>query len=164
MTDSYKVSVNENYDFQLTTKDIKDLDLASNSDKETHLLFGQKSYKIEVLETKFNKKQYAIKINGSIYTVEIESALDQLIEKMGLSLGNDSFDDELLAPMPGIILEVNVSEGDVVEKGDHLCVLEAMKMENTLNAPRDGKIKALHIAKGDTVDKGKLLIEFETHD
>ncbi len=164
MTDSYKVSVNENYDFQLTPNDIEELDAASNSEGNTHLLVNQKSYQIEVLKSEFDEKQYSIKVNGSIYYVGIETALDQLIEKMGLSLGNDSFDDELLAPMPGIILEVNVSEGDVVEKGDHLCVLEAMKMENTLNAPRDGKIKALHIVKGDTVDKGKLLIEFETHD
>lgn len=164
MTESYKVSVNENYDFQLTAKDIKELDLSSSSEGNTHLLFNQKSYQIEVVESEFGKKQYSIKVNGSIYHVDIETALDQLIEKMGLSLGNDSFDDELIAPMPGIILEVNVSEGDIVEKGQHLCVLEAMKMENTLSAPRDGKIKALHIAKGDTVDKGKLLIEFEIHD
>lgn len=164
MTDSYKVSVNENYDFQLTAEDTQELDLASSSKGITHLLFNQRSYQIEISETRIDKKQYSIKINGSIYEVDIESALDQLIEKMGLSLGNDSFDDELLAPMPGIILEVNVSEGDLVEKGQHLCVLEAMKMENTLSAPRDGTIKVLHIVKGDTVDKGKLLIEFDTHD
>lgn len=164
MTESYKVSVNENYDFQLTAEDIHELDLASSSEGNTHLLFNQKSYHIEVLDREFEKKQYLIKINGSIYHVDIETALDQLIEKMGLSLGNDSFGDELVAPMPGIILEVNVSVGDLVDKGQHLCVLEAMKMENTLSAPRDGTIKALHIVKGDTVDKGKLLIEFDTHD
>ncbi|HBC04060.1 MAG TPA: acetyl-CoA carboxylase biotin carboxyl carrier protein subunit, partial [Aequorivita sp.] len=63
-----------------------------------------------------------------------------------------------------IILEVNVSEGDEVKKGDFLCVLEAMKMENTLTAPRDGIIKSVNIAKGETVDKGKLLIELEKND
>lgn len=66
--------------------------------------------------------------------------------------------------MPGIILEVNVAEGDKVKKGDPLCVLEAMKMENTLTASRDGIVKTVNIAKGDTVDKGKLLIELEKND
>jgi biotin carboxyl carrier protein len=63
--------------------------------------------------------------------------------------------------MPGLILEVSVSEGDEVREGDSLCVLEAMKMENALLSPRDGKIKAVNVSKGGTVDKGDLLIEFE---
>jgi biotin carboxyl carrier protein len=83
---------------------------------------------------------------------------------MGLSLGNASLEDEIHAPMPGLILEVNVSEGDTVQKGDFLCVLEAMKMENTLTAPRDGVVKSITIAKGETVEKGKLLIELEKND
>jgi len=66
--------------------------------------------------------------------------------------------------MPGIILEVNISAGDEVKKGDFICVLEAMKMENTLTAPRDGVIKSVNITKGETVDKGKLLIELEKND
>jgi biotin carboxyl carrier protein len=61
-------------------------------------------------------------------------------------------------------LEVNISAGDEVKKGDFICVLEAMKMENTLTAPRDGVIKSVNITKGETVDKGKLLIELEKND
>ncbi len=63
--------------------------------------------------------------------------------------------------MPGLIIEVNVVEGQEVKEGDYLCVLEAMKMENSLLSPRDGIIKSVTIAIGQTVDKGDLLIEFE---
>ena len=80
---------------------------------------------------------------------------------MGLSLGADAVENEVHAPMPGLILEVNVSEGQEVKEGDALCVLEAMKMENALMAPRDGVIKSVQIAKGDAVEKGMLLIELE---
>ena len=80
---------------------------------------------------------------------------------MGLSLGANAVENEIHAPMPGLILEVSVKEGDEVAEGDSLCVLEAMKMENALGAPRDGVVKAVHIAKGETVDKNALLIELE---
>ena len=96
-----------------------------------------------------------------MYTVEIKNDLDQLIEEMGLSLGSAQQVNDIKAPMPGLILEVNVKEGDQVKEGDYLLVLEAMKMENTLTAPRDGIVKSISIANGDTVEKNQLLIEME---
>lgn len=116
------------------------------------------------VKRRFLQRNYTVKVNGNSYKINIETPLDQLIKEMGLSLGNASVEDEVLAPMPGIILEVNVADGDEVKQGDYLCVLEAMKMENALTAPRDAVIKAVNIAKGDTVDKGKLLIEFHKND
>ena len=69
--------------------------------------------------------------------------------------------NDIKAPMPGLILEVNVEEGAEVQEGDYLLVLEAMKMENTLTAPRDGVVKSVSIKKGETVEKNQLLIEME---
>ena len=119
---------------------------------------------IELLGNDFINRNYTVKVNGNTYKIKVETHLDQLIKEMGLSLGKVSVEDEIHAPMPGIILEVNVSEGDEVKKGDFLCVLEAMKMENTLTAPRDGVVKLVNISKGETVDKGILLIELEKND
>lgn len=164
MDESYHVSVDGNYEFQLQQKDAESIDQANLSEGKTHLLHNQKSFSIEILKNDFFNRKYTVKVNGNSYKIAINTPLDQLIKEMGLSLGNDSAADEIHAPMPGIILEVNVSEGDTVKKGDFLCVLEAMKMENTLSAPRDGIIKSVNIAKGETVDKGKLLIEFEKND
>ncbi len=163
MEEIFKTIVNDNFEFSLNPKDLETLDVISDSEK-SNIIFNNKSVEVKTLETDFNNKIYTLSINGNRYQVKIENELDALISKMGLSLGNDSFEDEIHAPMPGIILEVNVSEGDEVKKGDFLCVLEAMKMENTLTAPRDGVIKSVNITKGETVDKGKLLIELEKND
>ncbi|MCG2431004.1 biotin/lipoyl-containing protein [Aequorivita xiaoshiensis] len=164
MKESYSVSVDENYEFQLVKKDTENIDQTELSGQKIHLLHNNKSFEIELLENDFINRNYSVKVNGNIYRVNVGTPLDALIKEMGLSLGNDSFEDEIHAPMPGIILEVNVAEGDKVKKGDSLCVLEAMKMENTLTASRDGIVKTVNIAKGDTVDKGKLLIELEKND
>ena len=80
---------------------------------------------------------------------------------MGLSLGADAIENDIFAPMPGVILSVDVKEGDSVEEGDTLCVLEAMKMENALLSPRDGVIKSIEVSTADTVEKNALLLTLE---
>lgn len=163
MEEYFKAIVNDNFEFSLNSKDLENLDIISDNEN-SNIIFNNKSVEVETLEVDFNQKIYTLSINGNRYQVKIENQLDALISKMGLSLGNASVEDEIHAPMPGLILEVNVSEGDTIKKGDFLCVLEAMKMENTLSAPRDGIIKSVNISKGETVDKGKLLIELEKND
>ncbi len=63
------------------------------------------------------------------------------------------------SPMPGTILKVNVSQGDEVQQGQAVLVLEAMKMENEISAPKAGKITALHVKQGDSVQGGDALFE-----
>lgn len=164
MDQKYRLLVDEEQEFEFALSSVKDLDVLSLSDKEAHLVYEQESYSIEIVNRNYIDKNYTVKMNGRVFQVAIETPLDQLIKEMGLSLGSSSVSDEVYAPMPGIILEVHVTEGDAVKEGDYLCVLEAMKMENALTAPRDGVIKSVTIAVGDTVEKGKLLIEFEKDD
>ena len=64
---------------------------------------------------------------------------------------------EVIAPLPGLIREVLVAEGDQVKKGQKIMVLEAMKMENEINADSDGMITSLLVAKGDSVQGGDPL-------
>ncbi len=66
------------------------------------------------------------------------------------------------SPLPGKIIDLKVKAGDSVSKGQPLLVLEAMKMEHTLNAPIDGKIKSVRYAVGEQVAEGADLVEFET--
>ena len=70
----------------------------------------------------------------------------------------DGEGDPVLAPMPGTILSVAVTAGQTVKKGDVLCVLEAMKMENEIFSPRDAVVSAVTCSKGETVDAGKSLV------
>ena len=65
---------------------------------------------------------------------------------------------EILAPMHGRLIALNVAEGDGVEEGQRLAVVEAMKMEHALLAPRSGRIVGLSVAVGDTVEQGQRLM------
>ncbi len=66
----------------------------------------------------------------------------------------------ITAPIPGVILSVAVKVGDEVVPDQEICVLEAMKMKNTIRSDRAGKISAVHISNGDTVSHGQPLVDF----
>jgi propionyl-CoA carboxylase alpha chain len=66
----------------------------------------------------------------------------------------------LLCPMPGLVVSVNVSEGQEVKTGEMLAVIEAMKMENVLNAEREGTIKKINARKGDSLAVDDVILEF----
>lgn len=65
---------------------------------------------------------------------------------------------KVTAPMPGTIMKVNVSVGAAVKKGDVLCVLEAMKMENDICAPEDGTVASVNVQKGVSVNTDEVLV------
>jgi len=65
----------------------------------------------------------------------------------------------IAAPLPGLILKIHVKPGDTVKAGQHLVVMEAMKMENEVQAPADGTVKSVMVKEGDSVNEGDILIE-----
>ncbi|MDO8502152.1 MAG: biotin/lipoyl-containing protein [Gemmatimonadaceae bacterium] len=67
----------------------------------------------------------------------------------------------VVAPMPGLIVRVSVEVGDLVQAGQGLVVMEAMKMENELRSSASGIVKAVHVAPGKAVEKGTVLVEFD---
>lgn len=68
---------------------------------------------------------------------------------------------ELLTQMPGKIVKINVKEGDTVEPGDCVLILEAMKMENEIKCSVAGTVKAIHVKEGDALESGVLMVEIE---
>lgn len=161
MEKKIKVTVNKNIQFNLNLETAKYLDLENQKKNNYHILHDHRSFHAEILQKEFDKKEYTILVNSNPYRVKISNSLDQLIEDMGFSNGSLKQINHVKAPMPGIILAVNVKEGDVVKQGDTLIILEAMKMENAIICQRNGKIKKLHINKDDAIEKDKILIEFE---
>ena len=65
------------------------------------------------------------------------------------------------SPLPGVILDIKVQEGDEVKKGQTVIILEAMKMENSINADKDGKVTAINVSKGESVLEGTDLVIIE---
>ena len=93
--------------------------------------------------------------------VVVSDHRDQLLAELGADAGVAGKESEILAPMPGLVLQVHVGPGDNVKQGDSLLVLEAMKMENDIKAHFDGVVRSVQVGTGDAVGKGAVLIEFE---
>jgi len=93
-----------------------------------------------------------VSINGQTYTLAVP---DQRQSRRKAAGGSG----DLTAQMPGQVLDVLVGEGDAVERGQTLMILEAMKMEIRVTAPGDGSVKRLLVSKGDVVERGQVLLE-----
>jgi biotin carboxyl carrier protein len=137
-----------------------ELDLVEVADGHYHIVRNNKSYNIEVVAMDSASKTFSFKLNGTHYSVELRDKFDLLLEKMGMNGGASGKVNNVKAPMPGLIIDLRVREGQSVMAGDTLLILEAMKMENVIKAPRDGVIKTLRIRQGDSVEKNQVLIEF----
>jgi biotin carboxyl carrier protein len=125
-----------------------------------HLIKDSRSYNLELVKFVTDEKKLFVKINNTPYTLDVKDKYDELLHSLGLdSLAAKKVND-IKAPMPGMVLNILVTEGQEVKKGDALIILEAMKMENILKSPTDGVIKKIAINKGVAVEKNQLLIQF----
>ena len=118
-------------------------------------------YTCQLLSYEASSNHVVLKVNGVKITVSLKKEVDLVLEKFGISDSSSQLVNELKAPMPGVVLEVNVAVGDNVKVGDPLLILEAMKMENVLSSPIDGIISSIEVNKKDTVEKNTLLLKFE---
>jgi biotin carboxyl carrier protein len=125
-----------------------------------HIIHENKSYTAEVVKADQQTKTFTIKINGRLYNVELKDRFDLLLEKMGMTAVASGKVNSIKAPMPGLVIDVKIKEGDVVKAGDPLLILEAMKMENIIKAPGEGVVKSVKAKKGESVEKNQVLIEF----
>ena len=135
-------------------------DVSKISDGYFHILFDNVSYRAEVVEFDPSSKTFKIKVNGRHYPVLLKDKFDLLLEKMGLNVNAGSKVNHVRAPMPGLIIQLKVKDGDEVKAGDTLLILEAMKMENIIKAPGDATVKSVKVRMGDGVEKNQVLIEF----
>jgi len=161
MSSDFKVKVNDTFEFDFNTENTSKLDAVSVEKNKFHILQKNLPYKAEIIFSDFYQKKYTVKVNNNIYQVGISNPLDILIKELGFEVGVSKVIKLLKAPMPGLILEINVEVGQTVNENDNLLILTAMKMENSLLSPRNGVIKSIAILVGDSVIKGDLLIEFE---
>ncbi|MFL1012826.1 acetyl-CoA carboxylase biotin carboxyl carrier protein subunit [Flavisericum labens] len=161
MSKNFKVSVNSDFNFDISEKDILNLDAVQTFETNYHIIQDHKPFQAKVVSSNFFSKSYQVQIGNDSYSVQISDDLDIQIKEMGFATGDVKQVDSIIAPMPGLILEINIEVGQEVKENDQLFILEAMKMENSMVSPRDGVIKSIAIKKGDAVEKYQLLIEFE---
>lgn len=138
------------------------LGLIANGASGYHIIKDNRSYSVDLVEADYEEKKISLSVNGNIYELDVKDRFDVLLKQLGMDIGSSKKVNELKAPMPGLVLDFKVSEGDAVKKGDALMVLEAMKMENILKSPTDGVVKSFAVSKGDAVEKNQLLLAFES--
>ncbi len=156
----YKASVNEQFEFEVNPKsDFDELDIIEIRLGTFHVLKNNQSYNAEIVTADLKTKTATVKVNGTDYTVVLKGKLEQLLEKMGISAAVSTKVNEIKAPMPGLVLSINVAVGDTIQKGDAVFVLEAMKMENMLKSPGEGIIKSIEVKQGQAVEKGQILVK-----
>lgn len=121
-------------------------------------LVNNKSFDVEITK---NSESYRVNLNGRKYECVLEDErLSRLRDVAGFKK-EVSHEKELKTPMPGLVLAIEVKEGDAVKTGQGIAIVEAMKMENELKAKFDGTVKKIKVKPGQAVDKDEVLVIFE---
>ncbi len=158
---SFDVTPTEGKSEGLLNGDFYSLDIEKLDAQTWHILKDNMSYYVQWIERNDEAKTYTLKVNGSLIILEAKNEFDILLEKMGMANVGSAKVSKLKAPMPGKVLDVLVTVGQEVVKGDGLVILEAMKMENVLKADDVGVVKSVNVSIGEAVEKNNVLIEFE---
>lgn len=123
------------------------------------LLLDNRSYEVHVYET--DRNSYRVMVSGKGYEGYEVRVVDERTYRMAKSRGGlvgAVTDSAIKAPIPGLVVRVNVNEGDEVQAGQSVVILAAMKMENELRAPRNGVVATIKVKPGDSVNQGETLV------
>lgn len=112
-----------------------------------------------VMERGEARGQYVLWIDGYRYDVEALDERTRAIRELSRQAAKAAGPAPLVAPMPGLVVRVNVTVGGTVQPGHSMIVMEAMKMENELRARSAGTVSAVRVAPGAAVEKGAVLVE-----
>ncbi|NKI27035.1 acetyl-CoA carboxylase biotin carboxyl carrier protein subunit [Arenibacter sp. 6A1] len=157
---NYTITI-DNEQFCLSQKDILSLDVIPTKTSKYHVLHEEKSYAIRVIAFDFMTKTMSIEVNGNTYELVLEDEYDLKVKQMGLLTQKAHKINNIKAPMPGLIIDIMVSEGQEISKGTPLLVLSAMKMENIITSTGEGIVKTISVLKNETVEKGQIIIEID---
>ncbi len=135
------------------------IDFNSIGDQPVYsLLINGQSYEAYVYPT---EDDWQVLLFGRFYPVKVEDERERRLRLASGSVISERQEYSLKAPMPGLIVDVAVSEGQNVEIGDVLIILESMKMQNELKSPRAGVVSRISVGVGDSVDQRQLLMSVE---
>jgi acetyl/propionyl-CoA carboxylase alpha subunit len=141
---------------QLTTS----IEFQSEGSKAYSAVIDGKQVQVDLVKIDEELNQVVLRMAGKKYTVQLKGSVEIMLEKLGMKVPKRKTVNQLIAPMPGLILKVLVTEGQEVKQGESLLVLEAMKMENVFKATKDSIVKQIKVSEKQSVEKGEELITF----
>jgi len=120
-----------------------------------------KSHEDDIIDLEVNGTSYSVKMEEEIQKTKtptlIRAASKRPVEP--LKVNPSSLTTKVVAPIPGVVLSIDVKVGDTIKLGDRMLVLEAMKMENNIVSEKEGTVTAIKISVGQQVLQDELLIE-----
>ena len=158
----YRISIGDNeYRIEITERGITingeeiEADLVQLNETGLYLLNHEED-KVELHLRFEGDNSYLVLADGQQIKAQIGSDLDPInAPKAGFA------ENVLRAPMPGLVVSVNVGVGDLVEEGQVVCVLESMKMQMAIHAPKAGRVEGVAVAANENVEKDAVLITLE---
>ena len=135
---------------------IYEVDYNMGGDSIHSIIIDHHSHGVQISPSSNNS--YTIMNKGELYQIELQGEMEKIHNARA---GTEAVGRQVVqAPMPGVILKIYVKKGDTVKRGDPLCVLVAMKMENDIKASEDGTVSAVHVTQGASVNTGDALVSF----
>lgn len=151
----YEIEINTEGEITANGKRIS-VDFQSVAGRPVYsLILDGKSYEAYIYPTEAGLE---VLLQGKLYQVSVEDERQRRLRQASGPRIIQSGEFQLKAPMPGLIIDVPVEEGQEVEQGQNMIVLESMKMQNELKAPRKGKISRIRVMPGDNVEQNQVLI------
>ncbi|MEW5939988.1 MAG: biotin/lipoyl-containing protein [Chloroflexota bacterium] len=122
------------------------------------LIIDGKSFESYVYETEDGMQ---VLLRGRLYTLTVEDEREKRLRAAAGAGAADTGEFHLKAPMPGLVVAVSVNDGDQVEKGQTLVILESMKMQNELKSPKAGKVSRIRVKPGEKVEQRQTLLSVQ---
>jgi biotin carboxyl carrier protein len=122
------------------------------------LIIDGKSFEAYVYESEDGMQ---VLLRGRLYHLTVEDEREKRLRAAAGAGAADTDEFHLKAPMPGLVVAVQVSDGDTVEKGQTLVILESMKMQNELKSPKSGKVSRIRVKPGEKVEQRQTLLSVQ---
>ncbi len=122
------------------------------------LIVDGKSYESYIYPGEDN---WQVMLRGHLYPVTVVDEREKRLRAAGSSSVAEGGEFRLKAPMPGLVVAVPVTEGQTVEKGQVLAILESMKMQNELKSPREGIVGRIRVTPGESVEQKQTLLSLQ---
>lgn len=149
------------FEFRIDPEEVSSADIISKGETAYHIIDKHASQHIHIASESADGKHLRVEASGESFDIQIKDPLAQMLETMGFTNTVSKIIKDVKAPMPGLVLDISVEEGDELAEGQRILILEAMKMENSIVMHTKGRVKKVNVKKGQAVEKNQVLIELE---